>query len=102
MNIFLAMAPQGADGSGSLVSTLLMMGSIFLIFYFMIIRPQQKRQKERDKMIESVEKGDTVVTSSGIYGTVTGLEDKIIYVEIAQGVKVKFDKSAITVVNKKK
>ncbi len=101
MNIFLAMAPQGGD-SGSLVSTLLMMGSIFLIFYFMIIRPQQKRQKERDKMIESVEKGDTVVTSSGMYGTVTGLEDKIIYVEIAQGVKVKFDKSAITVVNKKK
>ena len=48
------MAPQGGDGGGSLISTLIMFGAIFAIFYFMIIRPQQKRAKEREKLLSNI------------------------------------------------
>jgi len=100
---FIAMAPQtGQNGSGSLVSTLIMFGAIFAIFYFMIIRPQQKRAKEREKLISNLQKGDKVITSSGIYGTIAGIEEKTILVQIADNVKVKFDKSAVNVVTSSK
>ncbi len=59
------MAPSGDGGGGSLVSTIIMFGAIFLIFYFMIIRPQQKRAKEREKMLSNIQKGDKIVTSGG-------------------------------------
>ncbi len=99
MNIIFAMAPQGGGG-GSMVSTLIMFGAIFAIFYFMIIRPQQKRAKEREKMLSAVEKGDKVVLSSGMHGTIVGIEEKTYLVQIADNVKVKFDKSAIASVVK--
>ncbi len=62
----------------------------------MILRPQQKRQKEGQKMLDAVKKGDKVVTIGGLHGTVIGLEDKIVLVQIADNVKVKFDRSAIS------
>jgi preprotein translocase subunit YajC len=66
MNYLLAMAPpSGQDGGGSMYSTLIMFGAIFAIFYFMIIRPQQKRAKEKEKLISGIQKGDKVVTLSG-------------------------------------
>jgi preprotein translocase subunit YajC len=77
------------------MGTLIMFGAIFLIFYFMIIRPQQKRQKEREKLLSAVEKGDKVVTSGGMYGEVTGVEDKIVWVKVSDNTKIKFDKNAI-------
>ena len=61
MDILIAMAPQGGDGGGSLISTLIMFGAIFAIFYFMIIRPQQKRAKEREKLLSNIEKGDKII-----------------------------------------
>lgn len=98
----IAMAPQeGQTQGGGLISTLIMFGAIFLIFYFMIIRPQQKRAKEREKMLESLEKGDKVITTGGIYGTISGIEDKTVLLQIADNVKIKLDKSAINVVEKK-
>jgi len=90
------MAPQGGEGGGgSLVSTLIMFGAIFAIFYFMIIRPQQKRAKEREKLLSSVEKGDKIITSGGVHATVVGLEEKTVLIEIAPNVKIKVERSAI-------
>ena len=61
----------------------------------MIIRPQQKRQKERQQMIDQLKKGDKVVTAGGIHGTIVGIEDKIALVQIADNVKIKVDRSTI-------
>ncbi|MCK7522855.1 MAG: preprotein translocase subunit YajC [Ignavibacteriales bacterium] len=95
------MAPQGGEGGGgSLISTLIMFGAIFAIFYFMIIRPQQKRAKEREKLLSNIEKGDKVVTSGGVHATIVGIEDKTVLIEIAPNVKIKVDRSAIGSVNK--
>lgn len=94
LNLIL-MAPSPDGGGGSLVSTLIMFGAIFLIFYFMIIRPQQKRAKEREKMLSNVEKGDKVVTSGGMHGIVAGLDEKTVLLAISENVKVKVERSAI-------
>jgi preprotein translocase subunit YajC len=88
------LAQQAADGGG-FIQTIILFGLIFVVFYFMIIRPQQKRQKERQKMLDSVEKGDKVITSGGIHGTVVGVEDKILLVQIADNVKVKVDRGSL-------
>ncbi|MBI2418597.1 MAG: preprotein translocase subunit YajC [Ignavibacteriales bacterium] len=90
--------PDGQGGGGSLVSTLIMFGAIFAIFYFMIIRPQQKRQKERDKLLSAIQKGDKIITSGGMYGTVASLEEKTVIITAADNVKLKFDRSAIATV----
>jgi preprotein translocase subunit YajC len=90
------MAPApGGDPQGGLYSTLIMFALIIGIFYFLILRPQQKRQKERDKLLNSVKKGDKVVTAGGLYGTVAGVDDKTILLQVADNVKLKFDRSAV-------
>ncbi|MBI1807389.1 MAG: preprotein translocase subunit YajC [Ignavibacteria bacterium] len=94
------MTPQGGNGGGGMFSTIIMFSLIILIFYFMILRPQQKRQKDRQKLLESVEKGDKVVTVGGLHGTVIGLEEKTVLVQVADNVKLKFDKSAISTINR--
>lgn len=88
------LAQQTTDGGG-FIQTIVLFGLIFVIFYFMIIRPQQKRQKERQKMLDSVEKGDKIITSGGIHGTVVGLEEKTALIQIADNVKVKVDRGSI-------
>ncbi len=96
MEILLAMAPQGGEGGGgSLISTLIMFGAIFAIFYFMIIRPQQKRAKEREKLLSNIEKGDKIITSGGVHATIVGIEEKTVLIEIAPNVKIKIERSAI-------
>jgi preprotein translocase subunit YajC len=94
------MAPQGGSGAGggSMVSTFVMFGAIFLIFYFMIIRPQQKRAKEREKLLSSIEKGDKVITSGGVHGTVAGVEEKTILLQVTENVKLKIERSAISTI----
>jgi len=82
------------------MSNLLLFGTIIAIFYFMIIRPQQKREKERKAMLSALKKGDKVVTSGGIHGSVSGLDDKTVLVQIADNVKIKVDRGAITAVVK--
>jgi len=95
-------AGQGApDPTTQLMTTLLMFGGVIVVFYFFMIRPQQKRQKEMRKMLDAVKKGDKVVTSSGIHGTVTDVEDAIIVVQIADNTRVRFDKAAIAGVENK-
>ena len=92
----IAMTPQGgSSGGGGMFSTVIMFGLIILIFYFMILRPQRKRQKERQQLLDSVQKGDKIVTVGGMHGTVIGLEDKTVLVQVAENVKLKFEKSAV-------
>jgi preprotein translocase subunit YajC len=102
----LAMAPppNGSGGSGGgMISTIIMFGAIFVIFYFMIIRPQQKRAKEREKLLSNVQKGDRVITSGGLHGVVAGLDEKTVLLEVGDKVKMTFERSAIAViVNKEK
>ena len=101
MENLLAMAPQGG-GSANLISTLIMFGAIFLIFYFMIIRPQQKRAKEREKMLNNMQKGDKVITSGGLHGTIAGLDEKTVLLQVSDNVKMKFERSAIASVSSSK
>ena len=104
MNILdlLAMQPQGGagNGGGGMFSTVIMFSLIILIFYFMILRPQQKRQKDRLKLLESLQKGDKIITVGGVHGTVVGLEEKTVLVQIAEDVKVKYERSAIQTINR--
>lgn len=98
MNLILMFFRQQGDGMTGLVSSLLPFLLIILVFYFLILRPQQKRQKERQKLLESIKKGDKVVTSGGIHGTVEGIEDKTVLVKISDNTKVKVDRSAISAI----
>jgi preprotein translocase subunit YajC len=92
------MAQPNQGECPGLMSNIILFGSIILIFYFMIIRPQQKRAKERQKLIESMKKGDKVITSGGMYGTIAGLDEKTVLLEIADKIKVKLDRSAIATI----
>ncbi|MDD5413998.1 MAG: preprotein translocase subunit YajC, partial [Smithellaceae bacterium] len=82
---------QGAQGAGGFGdwSFIIMMVVIFGIFYFLMIRPQQKKQKELKTMLDNLAYGDTVMTSGGIHGKVTGLADAVITLEIADKVRIK-------------
>ena len=99
MNPILLMAGQQQGGGGNpMISTLIMFGMIFVIFYFMILRPQQKRAKERQKMLDSIKKGDKIITSGGMHGKVINVDEKTILIEASDNVKLKFDRSAINVI----
>jgi len=89
---------QQGNGMTGLVSSLLPFVLIILVFYFLILRPQQKKQKARQRLLESVKKGDKVITSGGIHGTVEGVEDKTVLVKISDNTKVKMDRSAISAI----
>lgn len=87
---------QGAGGSaGGGIGAILPLLAIFVIFYFLLIRPQQKRMKEHQNMLSSVRRGDRVVTGGGIIGTVTKADDDTLTVEIAPDIKVEVRRSLI-------
>jgi preprotein translocase subunit YajC len=85
---------QGSDPT----QFLLMIAVFFAIFYFIVIRPQQKEQKSHQERISTLQKGDRVVTSGGLHGTVRSTKEKTLVVEIADGVKVTVNRSAISAV----
>ena len=91
--------PQSGDGANPLVN-LLPIILMFVIFYFLLIRPQQKRAKEHKAMLESIQRGDEVVTSGGILGRVTGLGDEYLTVEIADNVRVRLQRNAVMTVKR--
>ncbi|MCK9411279.1 MAG: preprotein translocase subunit YajC [Prolixibacteraceae bacterium] len=68
---------------------------IIVVFYFFMIRPQMKRQKETQKFRDALQRGDKVVTSGGIYGRIDEIKDQIIYLEVAPNIKLKVDKSVV-------
>ena len=86
-----ATAGTASEGFASLIPLLLIM----VIFYFLLIRPQQKKLKEHKAMVESTKKGDKVLTGGGIIGKVTDVKDDILTVEIAEGVKIKVKRDTI-------
>jgi preprotein translocase subunit YajC len=92
---FASSAPPGSSGTGAVAMQLLFFAAIFAVFYFLLIRPQQKQRREREQMLTAVKKGDRVVTSSGLHGTVTGLNEHTITLRVADQVKLEFDRSAI-------
>jgi len=81
-------APAAAPQGGGLMS-LLPLILIFVIFYFLLIRPQQKKAKAHQKFVAELKKGDKVVTSGGLYGEITGLTDKFVTLEVADNVRLK-------------
>ena len=93
------MAPSG--GPQDLLIQLAPLLLLFVLFYFMLIRPQQKRMKEHQAMVTGIKRGDTVVLPSGVIGKVVRVEDAEVGVEIAQGVTVKVIKTMITEVRAK-
>jgi len=96
-SMILAMMPSGggAGGSSSLISTLIMFGAVILIMYFLMIRPQQKRQKEHKNMLDSIKKGDKVITTAGMHGTVVDIDGNSFVIQVADNVKITFEKHAI-------
>src|SRR5476651_361463 len=74
----------------------LMIGAMFLVVYFFMMRPQMKKQKDQKKFVEEMKKGDKVVTTAGIHGRVLEIADTTILVEVDNGVKIRFEKSSIS------
>jgi preprotein translocase subunit YajC len=91
--IFMQAQPDG--GFGSIAATFVPFLLIIVVFYFLILRPQQKRQKERQRLLEAVREGDEVITTGGMYGKVDHIENNIVYLKIAENLKVRVEKSAI-------
>ena len=87
-------APSGG-GSGAVMTQVLFFAAIFAIFYFLLIRPQQKQKREREVTLRSVKKGDRVVTTSGLHGTVVGLGEHTMTLKVADQVRLDFDRTAL-------
>ncbi|WP_025143851.1 preprotein translocase subunit YajC [Pedobacter jeongneungensis] len=75
---------------------LIMFGAIALVFYFFMIRPQLKKAKDHKKLISELKKGDKIVTTAGIHGRIADLNDTTFLIEVEGGVKIRFDKSAVS------
>ena len=87
-----------AGGSGQLVTTFVTFGLVFVIFYFLIIRPQNKKQKEAKMMLAALKKGDKIVSIGGIRGTIQTVRDDAVVVKVDDATKLEFSKSAIATV----
>jgi preprotein translocase subunit YajC len=90
--ILLQAAAGGLGSMGSLIPMVL----IIVVFYFFMIRPQMKKQKDQKKYVDELKKGDKVVTSAGIHGKIAEIGDTTFTVEVDNGVKIRFDKSSIS------
>jgi len=95
-------APEGGQGSGGggtqLVTMLVTFGLIIVVFYFLVIRPQNRKQKDAKKMLESIRRNDRVVTIGGMHGVVESVKDDAVVLKVDDNVKLKFNKSAISTV----
>lgn len=87
---------QASLGGGGILGQVFLFGSIILIMYFFMIRPQQKKQKETRKFIDEIKKGEDVVTIGGLHGKVYSVEGDTVLLELDRGFKVKVEKSAIS------
>ncbi len=87
--------PGGAQGGGDPLTAFLPLILIFGIFYFLLIRPQQKKQKQHQEFINNLQKGTEVVTSGGIIGRITGITDDVVTLEVADKVRIKVVRNQI-------
>lgn len=95
--VFVLLAEE-TDGTKSLVSTLILLPIMFLMMYFLVIRPQRKEEEERKKMIEGLQKGDYVITNSGIHGKIVEFKEnnELVVLNISKDANVTFNSSVIT------
>jgi preprotein translocase subunit YajC len=104
--IEIGFVPLQAAAEPSPLSMLVPMGLIFLIFYFLLIRPQQRRQREQEQLLKAIEKNDNVITAGGLHGKVVGIADDVLTLEIAvlkgERVRVKVSRAKIDSVSKAK
>lgn len=91
-----AMAGNAAQGQQGGYQGIIMLVAMFAIFYFLLIRPQQKRAKQHKELVGGLKPGDSIVTAGGIHGKIASVDEGTISVEVATGVKVKMNRSAIT------
>jgi len=87
---------EGAAGGGSALMSILPFVAIIAIFYFLIIRPQNKKQKETQKMLAALKKGDKIVTIGGIHGTIQNVKEQTVIVKVDEDTKLEFSRSAIS------
>jgi len=97
MSLFIsdAYAQAGGAAAGSSIMTFLPMIALFAVFYFLLIRPQQKRQKEHKTMVSELAKGDEVVTMGGMLGKITAVGDNFLTVNVAKDTEVKIQKASV-------
>jgi preprotein translocase subunit YajC len=95
-------AAGGAGGGTQLVTMLVTFGLIIVVFYFLVIRPQNKKQKDAKKMLESIRKGDRVVTIGGMHGYVDSVKEDAVILKVDDNTKIKFSKSAVSQVLERK
>jgi preprotein translocase subunit YajC len=95
MGIAHAMGSTAASGQSGQLMAFLPLVLLFVVFYFLLIRPQQKRAKTHKQFIENLKRGDTVVTSGGLYGKITGVTEDAVTMEVAEKVRVKVAKNAV-------
>ena len=95
MDFLISNAYAQTGGTGSTLMSLLPMILIFVVFYFILIRPQQKRQKEHREMVSALAKGDEVLTNGGFLGKVTKVGESYLTVELAEGISVKLQAASV-------
>jgi preprotein translocase subunit YajC len=89
-------AAEGAQGSSSFITSIIPFAAIILIFYFLIIRPQNKKRKDTEKMLSALKKGDKIVTIGGIHRTVQSVRESTVLVKVDDSVKIEFLRSAVS------
>ncbi len=100
--LVLAQAPSAAPAPGGLLGNpMIMMVLMFVMMYFLLIRPQRQRQKEQEKLINSVKVGDHVIMTGGEHGIITSVKDKTVMVKVADNVKIEYERGGIASVSKK-
>ncbi len=97
-----AAGTTGATGGVGQWGILIVMPLIILVFYFLVMRPQNKKQKEAKKMLESIRKGDRVVTIGGLRGTVVGVKDDVVVLKVDDNTKLEYSKNAVASVLERK
>ena len=93
--LFLMGQPAGATGQSNPLVTFLPLILVFVVFYFFMIRPQMRKQKEMNNYRSSLKKGDKIVTTGGLYGRVSEVKDNYVMVDVGGDIKLKIDKSAL-------
>ncbi|HAI75890.1 MAG TPA: preprotein translocase subunit YajC [Microscillaceae bacterium] len=93
---FILLQAKTSSASSQLISNLIFIGGIILVFYFFMIRPQAKKQKDQKNFITSIKKGDKVVTIGGLYGKVYAVDEETVTLEVDKSVKLTFDKNSIS------
>jgi preprotein translocase subunit YajC len=96
LTIALLQAAPTGNGLASIIVQVLPIAAIGLVFYFLVIAPANKQRRQQSSMIEALKKGDKVLTTGGIYGSIQGVEGDVVQLKIAENVKVKVARSAIS------